>query len=121
MLELSPKAQPYREAPDFLAGGGEMGERIRELQWTRTPLGAPGDWPQPLREAVRMMLASRTPMSLWWGDALTHLYNDAARALLGSGHPSALGMCASVVSGETVVTYNPPDAMARSTNGASTA
>ena len=24
---------------DFLAGGGEMGERMRTLDWTKTPLG----------------------------------------------------------------------------------
>jgi CheY-like chemotaxis protein len=100
MLEFPPSAQPIREAPDFLAGGGEMGERMRALQWTRTALGAPADWPPPLRQALRLVLASRQPMSLWWGDALVHLYNDACRLLLGRNHPSALGMRAEVVWGE---------------------
>jgi hypothetical protein len=38
----------------FLAGGGEMGERIRTFDWTKTPLGPPQYWPQSLRTAVRI-------------------------------------------------------------------
>jgi len=97
MLEVFRSAQPLREAPEFLAGGGEMAERMRALQWTRTPLGPPSEWPQPLRQAVRMMLASRQPMSLWWGNSLVQLHNDACRTLLGAKHPSALGSPASSV------------------------
>ena len=29
------------ETTAFLAGGGEMGERIRAFDWSRTPLGPP--------------------------------------------------------------------------------
>ena len=100
MLEIFPKAPYVREVPDFLAGGGEMGERMREMQWSRTPLGPPSEWPAALRHAVRLMLTSRQPMSLWWGDTLVHLYNDACRLLLGPNHPSALGMAARVVWGD---------------------
>lgn len=97
MLEVFRNVPPLREAPDFLVSGAEMAERMRELQWTRTPLGPIADWPQPLRHAVRMMLASRQPMSLWWGNSLVQIHNDACRALLGSKHPSALGSPASAV------------------------
>ena len=31
---------------EFLAGGGEMGGRMRALDWSKTPLGPPGGWPQ---------------------------------------------------------------------------
>ena len=34
--------------PDFLSGGGEMGERIRNFDWTKTSLGAPENWEQGL-------------------------------------------------------------------------
>jgi len=78
-------------APDFLAGGGEMGERMRACDWSRTPLGAAREWPPALRAAVRIMLASRHAVSLWWGPTLVTLYNDACRALVGANHPSALG------------------------------
>ena len=57
------------ESPDFLAGGGEMGARMRALDWSRTPLGPPEQWPQSLKTAVRIMLTSRQPMFVWWGDA----------------------------------------------------
>src|SRR5581483_7411746 len=35
--------------PDFLAGGGEMGERIRNFDWSTHPLGKPDLWPQSLK------------------------------------------------------------------------
>jgi PAS domain S-box-containing protein len=81
-------------APDFMAGGGDMGERIRAHDWAHTPLGPAREWPQGLRTAVRIMLASRQPMSIWWGPELTNLYNDACRALIGGNHPAALGQAA---------------------------
>jgi signal transduction histidine kinase len=97
MLETFPRAIAARDTPEFLAGGGEMGDRMRSLAWGRTPLGPPAEWPQALRHAVRLLLASKQPMSLWWGEQLVHLYNDACREILGPNHPSALGMGASVV------------------------
>jgi PAS domain S-box-containing protein len=91
MLDFFPRPLTSQLPPDFLVGGGEMGERIRGHDWMRTALGAARDWPQGLRTAVRIMLASRQPMSIWWGAELTVLYNDACRALIGGNHPSALG------------------------------
>jgi len=80
---------------DFLAGGGEMGERIRALDWSQTPLGPADQWPQSLRTAVRIALNSRYPMFVWWGPQLTKFYNDAYIPILGARHPEALGMAAS--------------------------
>ena len=78
--------------PDFLAGGGEMGERIRAFDWTTTPLGHPQGWPQGLRTATRLLLTTQHPMLIWWGGELIQLYNDAYRRSLGTErHPSALG------------------------------
>ncbi|HEX2552718.1 MAG TPA: PAS domain S-box protein [Microvirga sp.] len=77
-------------ATDFLAGGGEMGERIRAHDWAATPLGPVEAWPQSLRTATGIMLNSRFPTYMAWGDALTSLYNDAYRPILGS-KPDALG------------------------------
>ncbi len=91
MLDIFPKPHVPRFTPDYFAGGGEMGERIRGLDWSLTALGVPGEWPEGLRIAVRIMLASREPMAVWWGPELTNLYNDACRALIGGNHPAALG------------------------------
>jgi signal transduction histidine kinase len=83
--------------PEFLAGGGEMGERIRAYDWSETPLGAIDTWPQSLRTCVRIMLASRQPIWIGWGKELIKLYNDPYKAIVGGKHPRALGQPASVV------------------------
>ncbi len=76
---------------DWLFGGGEMGDRIRAFDWSRTALGPLASWPQSLRLAVGLCLNSRFPMHIWWGPELTYLYNDAHRLMLAKRHPSALG------------------------------
>ncbi|UPT70861.1 MAG: PAS domain-containing protein [Flavobacterium sp. JAD_PAG50586_2] len=78
----------------FLAGGGEMGRLIREKDWSKSPLGIPETWPQSLRTTLGILLNSKFPMFLWWGDDLISFYNDAYRPSLGKDgkHPSILGM-----------------------------
>ncbi len=60
----------------FLAGGGEMGARMRALDWTKTPLGPPARWPQSLKTIVRVMLDSRYAMWMLWGPEYTFFCND---------------------------------------------
>jgi two-component sensor histidine kinase len=79
------------EPPEFLAGGGEMGAAIRAFNWAATPLGPPEGWPQTLRTCLRIMLASRQPMWVWWGPELINFYNDAYLPIIGGKHPGALG------------------------------
>lgn len=79
-------------AGEGLAGGGEMGERVRDFDWSSTPLGPIEEWPQSLKTAVRILLTSRFPMWLAWGPELTSFYNDTYRHdTLGEKHPWALG------------------------------
>ncbi len=80
-------------APDFLAGGGEMGERIRAFDWSATTLGPVNTWSQSLRTTLSILLNARFPMLLWWGEDLVQFYNDAYRPSLGNEgkHPTALG------------------------------
>jgi PAS domain S-box-containing protein len=76
----------------FLNGGGEMGLRMRELNWEKTPVGAPEKWPQALRTAVRLLLTTNHPMCIFWGLEHTFFYNDSYSASLGhEQHPSILG------------------------------
>jgi PAS domain S-box-containing protein len=82
---------------DCLTGGGEMGARIRERDWSKTPLGPVEDWPQSLKTVVSLMLNSRYPMFVWWGQELINLYNDSYVPVLGKRHPEALGESATVV------------------------
>jgi len=76
----------------FLAGGGEMGQHIREYDWDNSPLGNPSGWPQALKLTVRLILSSGHPMFIWWGPNLIQFYNDGYRASIGSDrHPGAIG------------------------------
>jgi len=70
-----------------------MGELIRKHNWAETPVGPIDNWPISLRNTVAMLLASKFPMFLWWGNHLTQFYNDSFRPSLGQNgkHPFALG------------------------------
>ena len=61
-----------------------MGRKLREYEWGGTSLGLLETWPQSLRVAVRILLASSVPIALWWGKDLVQIHNDAYRASLGS-------------------------------------
>jgi signal transduction histidine kinase len=80
----------------FFTGGGEMGERIRSFEWSKTVLGPIDRWPESLKTAVRICIGSRNPIVLWWGrSALTQFYNDAYISFLGGRkHPAFLGRSA---------------------------
>jgi PAS domain S-box-containing protein len=83
---------PTRGALDFLRDGGEMGALMRAHDWSSSSLGAPADWPQSLRTAVRLMLNTGHPMYIWWGPDLACLYNDAyCRSIGPERHPRSLG------------------------------
>jgi PAS domain S-box-containing protein len=76
---------------EFLDGGGAMGALMRAHDWSESPLGPPESWPLPLRTVVGLLLQSRFPMFVAWGDALGFLYNDPYAEILGAKHPRALG------------------------------
>ena len=48
------------------AGGGEMGARMRAVDWATTVLGPVEQWPQSLRGCVRIVLGSGHPMLISW-------------------------------------------------------
>ena len=75
----------------FLSGGGDVGELMRAHDWTSSPLGPPASWPQSLRSVVGLLLNSKFPMFVAWGEGLAFLYNDAYAEILGDKHPAALG------------------------------
>src|SRR6266511_1695658 len=76
---------------DWLTGGCEMGKLIREMDWSRTPLGPIESWPQSLRSSVSMLLPSKAQIILFWGPNLVAIYNDTYREIFGTKHPWALG------------------------------
>jgi len=86
-----PGARATNPALDLLLPAGEMGELVRSLDWSATPLGAPENWSPALRAVVPILLANRFPQLLWWGPEYISIYNDAYRPILGRKHPWGLG------------------------------
>ena len=89
MKRVRPKAEVGFDV--VLAGGGEVGRLMSDLDWARTALGPMNGWPQSLRSAASICLASRFPIVMYWGAEYTVLYNDAYSRILGAKHPWALG------------------------------
>ena len=76
----------------IIPGGGTMGKLIRSHDWSQTSIGTIENWSPSLKTAVSMMLNSRFPMFIWWGqDESINFYNDAYIPILGARHPDALG------------------------------
>ena len=76
---------------NFLAGGGEVGARLRALDWSRSPLGLPETWPQSLKTIVRVMLDSRYAMWMLWGPEFTFFCNEAYLPTVGLKRDWVLG------------------------------
>ena len=68
-----------------------MAVRVRDNDWSKTPLGVVAQWPASLRIAVGSVLDSPLPMIVLWGAQLIQVYNDAYAPILGERHPAALG------------------------------
>lgn len=82
---------------ESLSGEGEMASRMRSFDWGSTALGPVASWPQSLRTVINILLTSRYPMWVGWGERLTFFYNDAYRPTLAIKHPWALGSPAHAV------------------------
>jgi PAS domain S-box-containing protein len=85
--------QSSNQTISFLSGGGEMGDLIRQKDWSENPVGNPENWSQSLRTTLSIILNSKFPMFLFWGPELICFYNDAYRPSLGNDgkHPDILG------------------------------
>jgi PAS domain-containing protein len=69
----------------------EMAQRIRAFDWSATPLGPRDGWSKSLLAAVRLVLASPSPLVMLWGRDGTMIYNDAYAVFAGGRHPFLLG------------------------------
>ncbi len=85
------ESQKNSPALDVFAGGGEMGTLMRSHDWSQSTLGPVETWSQSLKTGIRIILGSRYPMFIWWGQDLINFYNDAYIPVLGKRHPAALG------------------------------
>ena len=93
---VDPRTGVYDDATPWsgdaiFACAEEMAERMASHPWDRNVLGPPAQWPPVLRTTVSMVLRSKYPMTLTWGEQFVMLYNDAYVPVLGEKHPDALG------------------------------
>lgn len=79
----------------IFVGGGEMATLMRSHNWAQTPLGAIETWSPALVMMIRLLLANRFPLILWWGPHYIQFYNDSYRPILGTKHPQSLGQAGS--------------------------
>ncbi|MDT7827978.1 ATP-binding protein [Pricia sp. S334] len=94
---------------NFLEGGGEMGQIIRDKNWASTELGIPENWPLALKFAIGTMLKTAFPNFIFWGKDYRCFYNDAYRPSLGieGKHPFILGQKAEDAWPEIIDTIKP--------------
>ena len=92
MLELVPqRTAEVDHASEFMSGPGEMAAKMRAYDWASSELGPAASWPQSLKTAVRIMLASRYAMWMAWGPNLTFFCNDAYLPTVGIKRDWVLG------------------------------
>lgn len=70
----------------------ELVQLANHFDWASTPHGRIDSWPETLRTAVRMMLASEVPMVMLVGEAEgTLIYNSGYAVFAGDRHPGVFG------------------------------
>jgi serine phosphatase RsbU (regulator of sigma subunit) len=77
--------------PRVVTSAGSLAGDYAAVDWAATPLGPAPAWSPALRGAVDLMLATRFPVTLFWGPEFTMVYNEAYVSLIGDKHPAALG------------------------------
>ncbi|MEX2430289.1 MAG: GAF domain-containing sensor histidine kinase, partial [Dehalococcoidia bacterium] len=90
-IETAPTQSGLPVDANWLAGGGRMGELIRSMDWSKTPLGPIESWPASLRTTVSLCLASNFPISIAWGQERIQIYNDGYWPVCGDKHPYSMG------------------------------
>ena len=94
-MTSNPAGEPFEAiSKGDVFGSGQMAERARAFDWSRTPLGPVEQWPAVLQTTTRTAFASSFPQMVLWGPELIQIYNDAYQRLLGARHPDALGQAA---------------------------
>jgi hypothetical protein len=89
---VSAERLPVLDRQNLFPGNSELSRLIRQLDWSKTDLGEPEDWPEHWKTAVRLCLTSRIPVVMYWGANFTVLYNDPYISFLGeTKHPYYLG------------------------------
>jgi hypothetical protein len=86
-------ATPENVVPDWTVPvpTGYISEHVkfaRLVNWANTPLGPMESWSVQFREIVNLLMRNPHPASLFWGEDLTMLYNEAYKnEVAGNKHP----------------------------------
>lgn len=83
----------FNKNENSVSKASDMAKVIAAKDWSATPVGTIDNWPIGLRSTLGIMLNSRFPMFLFWGNELTCFYNDACNKGLGINgrHSGILG------------------------------
>ncbi|MEO8905549.1 MAG: ATP-binding protein [Polyangiaceae bacterium] len=106
-LTIETDGSEMEQSSAVFSAGGELGARMRTVDWSKTPLGPLATWPQSLCSALSICLGSGFPIGIYWGADLVLLYNDAWSPILGEKHPWALGRAGRDVWPEIWTTIGP--------------
>lgn len=88
---------PRYGVPDWTAAKprGKLTEHMmfaRSVNWAATPLGPMESWSVQFREIANLVMRNPHPCSLFWGEELTMLYNEAYKnEVAGNKHPELMG------------------------------
>lgn len=88
---------PVGNTHPLFGGDSQMATLMRMYPWETHALGNPEQWPQSLKNYIRLMLHVPYPMFLWWSKDLYMFHNDAYLPALDKKHPKALGEKASIM------------------------
>ncbi|KAF1953321.1 hypothetical protein CC80DRAFT_494610 [Byssothecium circinans] len=90
-------SSPEAGCPDWTVENpkGQLSEHLifaRGIDWAATPLGPMSSWSVQFREIANLVMRNPHPVSLFWGEELTMLYNEAYKnEVAGSKHPDLMG------------------------------
>jgi signal transduction histidine kinase len=74
-----------------LSAGGQVGDLIRQKDWSATSLGPFSSWPRSLKNHLSMIFELPTAAIIFWGPEQIQLYNDGYSVIMGPRHPKHLG------------------------------
>lgn len=84
--------------PYYFFGNSVTGKIARSIDWSKTSLGRPEEWPDCLKLILGMMYSNLQPVCLFWGPEYKYFYNDSYIPIVGaSKHPWAIGKKGKVV------------------------
>lgn len=104
---------------EVFARAGSLRPVYDAVDWSATPLGPVASWSPVLRASVDMLLGSRFPITLLWGEQYVLIYNEAYVDLIADKHPHALGRTAEEVFPEAWPVIGPMMDRVRATGVAS--